>query len=230
MSETFQIAVFGLGGRGQSLIECAILPACEDFGAEITAVYDPYADRTTAGADIVEKITGKLPLEAKSAEEVLAIPEIKAVIISSAWESHVDLAIKAMKAGKYAAFEVGGAYSLENCWKLVETYEETGVPCMMLENISYGRPELAVFNMVRKGLFGEIIHAEGGYCHFFETRMVGEIHEGYYRVPHYLHRNCDNYPCHGMALPFMALDINRGNRFVSLVSVATKTVGLRNEC
>lgn len=226
MSETFQIAVFGLGGRGQSLIECAILPACEDFGAEITAVYDPYADRTTAGADIVEKITGKRPLEAKSAEEVLAIPEIKAVIISSAWESHVDLAIKAMKAGKYAAFEVGGAYSLEDCWKLVETYEETGVPCMMLENCCYGQRELMVLNMVRQGVMGSIVHCAGGYHHDLRDEISGGKENRHYRLRNYLNRNCENYPTHELGPIAKLLDINNGNRMVTLTSTASCAKGL----
>ena len=121
MSETIKIAVFGLGGRGPSLIEYAILPACQDMHAEIAAVYDPDEDRTQGSAAIVERITGKRPIAAKSEEEIFGNAEIKAVIVSSSWESHVDLAVKSMRAGKYVAFEVGGAYALEDCWKLVNT-------------------------------------------------------------------------------------------------------------
>ena len=105
---------------------------------EIAAVYDPYEDRTEAGVKIVQKITGKEPIQAKCYQEILDNPEIAGVIISSAWEAHIPQAIAAMKAGKYAAMEVGGAYSLEDCWKLVETYEETDMPCMLLENCCYG--------------------------------------------------------------------------------------------
>lgn len=35
--------------------------------------------------------------------------EIDAIITPSAWESHVDICIDSMLAGKYVATEVGGA-------------------------------------------------------------------------------------------------------------------------
>ena len=93
MRETVKIGVFGLGGRGQSLVEYAILPACQDMDVEIAAVYDPYEDRTQEGAAIVERITGKRPLAAKNEDEIFNNADIRAVIISSSWESHIDLAI-----------------------------------------------------------------------------------------------------------------------------------------
>ena len=61
------------------------------------------------------------------------------VLLCTAWEHHIDLCIDFMKAGKYVGCEVGGAYSVRDCWKLVETYEETKVPVMLMENCIYGR-------------------------------------------------------------------------------------------
>ena len=40
-------------------------------------------------------------------------------------------------------------------------YEKTGTPCMMMENCCYGRNELMVLNMVRQGIFGDIVHCAG---------------------------------------------------------------------
>ncbi len=220
-----KIGVFGLGGRGQGLVEAAILPACEDFATEITAVYDPYPDRTARGADIVEKATGKRPLEAKTEEELLA-QDIDAVIISAAWEAHIPLAIKAMRAGMHAAMEVGGAYSLEECWKLVETSEETGMQCMLLENCCYGQRELMVLNMVRQGIFGDVVHCEGGYHHDLRGEITGGKENRHYRLRNYLNRNCENYPTHELGPIAKLLDINNGNRMVSLTSTASCAKGL----
>ena len=222
---TLHVALIGLGARGLNGTAHSI-HAIDNV--EISAICDSNQERLDKGMALMQEF-GYDCTPYTDYRYILDRPDIDAVIVSTSWLSHIPIACDCMRAGKYVGFEVGGAFSLAQCRKLVDVYEETDVPCMMLENISYGRPELAVFNMVRKGLFGELIHAEGGYCHFFETRMVSKLHENGYRAPHYLHRNCDNYPCHGLALPFMALDINRGNRFISLVSVATKTVGLRNE-
>lgn len=226
MENKIKIAVAGLGGRGQGLIPGAILPACADYGIEIAAVYDPYEDRKEMGVQLVLEATGKAPIAVKDYQEILDNPEIKGVIISSAWESHVPLAVAAMKAGKYAAFEVGGAYTLEDCWKLVDTYEETGVPCMMLENCCYGENELTVLNMVRQGLFGEIVHCSGGYHHDLRGEISCGEENRHYRLRNYLNRNCENYPTHELGPIAKLLDINNGNRMVSLTSTSSCAKGL----
>ena len=100
--------------------------------------------------------------------------EIDAIITPSAWESHVDICIDSMLAGKYVATEVGGAYSIEQCWELVRTYERTKVPCMMLENCCYGKEEMTILNMIKKGVFGELVHCEGGYRHDLRDEVSSE--------------------------------------------------------
>ena len=226
MSQSTKIGVFGMGGRGQSLLEYAIMPACEDMNVQVVAVYDPYEDRTREGAAIVERMTGKPCLAAQSEDDILRDPEIAAVIIASSWESHVDLAVKAMKAGKYAAFEVGGAYSLQECWKLVETSEETGIPCMMLENCCYGQRELMITNMMRLGVLGDIVHCSGGYHHDLRDQVAHGKDIRHYRLRNYLYRNCENYPTHELGPIAKLLDINNGNRLVSLTSTASCAKGL----
>ena len=182
MKEIMKIAVVGLGGRGCSLIKDAMLPAAESYGIEIAAVLDNYEDRTAKGANIVEEKTGKRPVEAKNYQEILANPEIDAIVITAAWEAHVELALASMKAGKYTAFEVGGAYTLEDCWRLVNTSEEPGVPCMLLENCCYDKRELMALKMVREGLFGNIMHCSGGYCHDLRHEIAYGKENRHYRL------------------------------------------------
>jgi predicted dehydrogenase len=131
-----------------------------------------------------------------------------------------------MKAGKYVATEVGGACSLDSLWQLVKTREETGVPCMMLENCCYGQPEMAVLRMVREGLFGELVHAEGGYRHDLRREVSLGVENRHYRFRNYKSRNGELYPTHALGPIAKWLNINRGNRFVSLVSVASKAAGI----
>lgn len=226
MCEKVKVAMFGMGGRGQSLLEYAVIPACQDMDVEIAAVYDPYEDRTQEGAAIVKRLTGKEAIAARSEEEIFGDPSIKAVIISSSWESHIDLAIKAMRAGKYAAFEVGGAYSLEECWDLVKTYEETKIPCMMLENCCYGQRELMITNMFRQGVLGEVVHCSGGYHHDLRDQVAHGKDIRHYRLRNYLYRNCENYPTHELGPIAKLLDINNGNRLISMTSMASCARGL----
>lgn len=226
MIKSINIGIFGMGGRGQSLLEYAILPACQDMNVTVSAVYDPYEDRALEGAAIVERITGMPARAAKTESEIFEDPEIRAIIISSSWESHVDLAIKAMRAGKYVAFEVGGAYSLEECWQLVHTSEETGVPCMMLENCCYGQRELMITNMVRQGVLGSIVHCSGGYHHDLRDQVARGKEIRHYRLRNYINRNCENYPTHELGPIAKLLDINNGNRMLTLSSTASCAKGL----
>ena len=144
------------------------------------------------------------------------------------WDDHINLACFAMRAGKYTGMEVGGAYSLDDCWKLVRTFEETGTPCMLLENCCYGRDELMILNMVRQGLFGEIVHCQGGYRHDLRDEVSFGRENRHYRFRNYRARCCENYPTHELGPIATILDINRGNRLVSLVSMASKAAGLHD--
>ena len=221
-----KIALVGLGRRGQSLLSDAILPACEDYNLEVAAVYDAYEDRVEDAAKVILEKTGKETVKAESYEAILADPQIAAVIISTAWESHIPMAIAAMEAGKYVAIEVGGAYNIEDCWKLVDTYEQTGVPCMLLENCCYGKYETMVLNMVQQGVLGELVHCSGGYHHDVREEVANGEKDRHYRLRNYINRNCENYPTHELGPIAKVLDINNGNRMVSLTSTASCAKGL----
>ncbi len=223
MKENIKVGVIGLGKRGMGTVEQVMVP---QKGVVVAAVCDVYPDRAQAGADLVEKLTGKRPFATTDAHELIALPELDAVVITAAWEAHIPLAIEAMEHGKYAAMEVAGAYTLDQCHELVKTYEKTGVPCMFLENCCYGRTELMIQNMVRKGAFGCIVYCEGGYCHDLREEITTGEECRHYRLRNYQHRNLDNYPSHELGPIAQLLDINHGNRMVSLNSVASGSYGL----
>ena len=222
MKDQIRLGVIGLSGRGFGLITTVLRME----GIQIVAVCDLYEDRRQRAVREVEKAAGNTPFSTENYRDVLAMEEIDAVIVPTSWADHVNVAIDAMKAGKYVATEVGGAYSVEDCWELVRTHEATGVPCMMLENCCYGREELMVLNMVKKGLFGEVVHCEGGYHHDLREEIANGRENRHYRLINYMHRNCENYPTHELGPIAKILDINRGNRMLSLVSMASKASGL----
>ena len=96
---------------------------------------------------------------------LLELGKVDAVIISTPWLWHTPMTVDAMKARKYAGTEVSAATSLAECWDLVNTHEETGTHMMILENVNYRRDVMAVLNMVRQNVFGEMIHYRCGYKH-----------------------------------------------------------------
>ena len=159
--------------------------------------------------------------------DILKDGAVEAVFIFSAWESHVPVAVDAMKAGKAVAMEVGGAYTVDDCWRLVRAYEETKAPFMFLENCCFGKRETMVLSMVRKGLLGKVVHCKGGYCHDLRDEIAFGKENRHYRLRNYLNRNGENYPTHELGPIAKVLDINRGNRMVSLVSVASCAEGMK---
>jgi predicted dehydrogenase len=163
------------------------------------------------------------------------------VIVATPWEWHARQGVAAMKAGKPVGMEVCGATDLQECWELVEAHEQTGVQLFALENVCYRRDVMAVLTMVREGLFGELLHLHGGYQHdlrevkFNDGKQYygggvefGEkgISEAKWRTNHSVHRNGDLYPTHGLGPVATMININRGNRLMTVSSVATKARGL----
>ena len=218
-----RVAVVGIGCRGQYMLENCLL---EMDNMCVTAVCDTYEDRTQWAVDAVIRHGQPKPFASTDWHDVLNPEIVDAVMIISSWESHVPIAVAAMEKGIAVGMEVGGAYSIDQCWEMVHAYERTGTPFMFLENCCYGRIEMMVMNMIGLGLFGEIVHCDGGYCHDLRGEIAHGKENRHYRLRHYKDRNGENYPTHELGPIAQILGINRGNRFVSLVSVASKSCGM----
>ena len=224
MNDKIRIGMIGLGARGIGLLEMVYV---QHPDVEFAAVCDRYMDRCEKAAEIIEKSGRNRPVITTDYKEVLAMPEVDAVILCTSWDHHVDLCIEAMEAGKPVGCEVGGAYSVRECWKLVEAHERTGVPVMMMENCVYGRDEMMVLNMAEQGVLGKIVHCEGGYKHDLREEVAFGKENRHYRLNNYIHRNTENYPTHELGPIARILHINRGNRMLTLTSVASKSAGLK---
>jgi len=151
---------------------------------------------------------------------------VDAVFVFSDWTTHTEIAIYAMEKGIAVASEVGCEYSIDNCHTLVRTQEKTGTPYMFMENCCYNRDELLATSMARHGLFGTLIHCSGTYSHDLRKEIAYGHVNRHYRFDNYLHRNCDNYPTHELGPISKLLDINRGNRILTVSSFASKSAGL----
>jgi predicted dehydrogenase len=219
--KNINVAYIGYGERGRALLELVL----EQVDA-ISAVCDIYEDRAEACAKAVEESRGVRPAVYTDYKDAIADENVNVVMILTAWESHIPIALEAMRAGKAVALEVGGAYSVEDCWELVRTQESTGVPFMFLENCCFGRRELMIKNMVELGLFGRIVHCSGGYQHDLREEIAFGVENRHYRLRNYLSRNCENYPTHELGPIARILGINKGNRMVSLTSTASCAAGM----
>ncbi|MCK3685702.1 Gfo/Idh/MocA family oxidoreductase [Maribellus sp. YY47] len=230
------IAFIGVGGRGRGHVHRAAITE----GVKVTAFCDIDPAAVASTKKMLSDLGKPEPAVYSDGEyaylEMLKREDIDGVIIATPWLWHTRMAVATMKAGKYAAVEVSAANTIEECWDLVNTSEATGMPCMILENVNYRRDAMAVMNMVKQGIFGEVVHARCGYRHslldvkFNQDLKFGEGAQGEarWRTQHSLKRNADVYPTHGLGPVAAMLDINRGNRFLYLTSTATKAVGLKD--
>ena len=216
------IGYAGLGGRGVGELHTLLAMPELDF----PAVCDVYEDRAIKGADIVELSGRSRPAIYSDYREMVKRDDIDAVGIMTSWQTHVEIAVAAMRAGKEAFMEVGCASSVEECWELVRIHEQNGTSACLIENCCYGEDELALLNMVKQGIFGTLIHCEAGYEHDLRAEIATGYERRHYRLDNFIHRNGELYPTHGLGPMCKLLDINRGNRMVSLVSMASRAEGL----
>jgi predicted dehydrogenase len=236
-----RLGFIGVGLRGQNHLDLAL----GRNDVDVVAICDVQQRMIDMSKELIKKSGKPMPqiiLEGPYGyRKLLENKDIDAVIIATPWEWHTRMCIDSMNAHKYTGCEVITGMTIEECWELVHTSERTGMPLMMLENVCYRRDVMAVLNMVRKNVFGEIIHLQGGYQH--DLREVkfndgknpygggvefGEkgFSEAQWRTLHSVNRNGDLYPTHGIGPIATMTNINRGNRFTELVSFSSKARGL----
>ncbi len=221
--DKIKIGFVGAGQRGPGLLYN--LARMSDV--EIAAVCDKHEDRTQNMVKMVEEAGGATPFATQDYKEIIARGGIDAAVVCTSWSMHVPITVDFMEAGIQVGFEVGGCDSVEQCWELVRAYRKTGVECMMLENCCYGKKEMMILNMVKKGMFGEVVHCNGGYRHYLCDEILTGKEKRQYRLANYMNRNCDNYPTHALGPIAKILNINHGNRMISLCSMASKAAGLK---
>lgn len=225
--EIVRIGFVGVGGMGTVHVKNLL----NIEGVEITAVCDIREEHARRASDlIVEKGQPAPALFTRGEtdfERLCAEADVDLVYNATPWRWHVPISLAAMHNGKHAASEVPAALTLEQCWQLVETAERTSRHCVMTENCNYGRAELLTFNLVRKGLLGEILHGEGGYRHDLRSVKFSSEGEGLWRRAHSRTRNGNLYPTHGLGPVAQCMDINRGDRFATLVSMSSPSRGLQ---
>ena len=235
------IGMIGVGLRGQGHLDLLLKRNDVDVVA-ICDIQQRMIDMSKAAIKTAGKKMPDVYIDGPYGyRKLLEDKSIDAVIISTPWEWHTVMGIDAMEAKKYVGCEVITGQTIEECWQLVHTSEKTGMPFMMLENVCYRRDVMAVLNMVRQNVFGEIIHLQGGYQHDLREVKFNDGVEPYgggieygekafseaqWRTQHSIKRNGDLYPTHGIGPVAMMIDINRGNRMTQLVSYASKSRGL----
>lgn len=225
--DVVRIGFVGVGGMGTAHVRNLV----RIDGCVVTAVCDIVEAHAERAADIVEEAGHPRPTlytrGETDFERLCGEADVDLVYTATPWRWHVPVCVAAMENGKHAATEVPAAYTLDDCWRLVEVAEQTGRHCVMMENVNYGRAELLCLNLVRQGQLGEILHAECGYLHDLRAIKFADEGEGLWRRDHAWTRNGNLYPTHGLGPVANCMDINRGDQFARLVSMSSPSRGLQ---
>lgn len=243
--QKLRVAMIGTGLRGQSQLG----PLLSRPDVEFTAICDTQQVMLDRTLRIVEKAGRPKPRvyggngDAGAWKGLLDAGNVDAVMICTPWEFHAPMAIGAMEAKIPVGCEVVAGITLQDHWDVLRAQQRTGTPYMLMENVCYRRDVMAVLQMVRAGVFGELLHLQGGYQH--DLRGVkfnsGDPDEPYgsgvefgpkafseaqWRTQHSIDRNGELYPSHGIGPCAHWININRGNRFTHINAFSTKARGL----
>ena len=217
--EHVRVGLVGLGDRGTGAVYR--FPYIED--ATIVALCDLMPERVERAQGILEELGAPRALYEFSGEEgykqLCERDDIDLVYLAVPWQLHTPIAVYAMEHGKHVAIEVPAATSIKECWDLVNTSERTRRHCMMLENCCYDFFELTCLNMIQQGVFGEVVHVEGSYCHNLDPYW--DQYQGDWRMTYNKDHHGDVYPTHGIGPVCQDINIHRGDKMNVLVSMDT---------
>ena len=224
--DTVRVGLIGVGERGSGFVRH--FSSIE--GARITAICDthqPVLDRATRMmSDLGQAPPALCTGDDYAYRKLLDRDDVDIVVIATPWRWHAIMAAETMESGKHAFVEVPAVTTVDEAWWLVDTSERTRMNCMMLENVCYGRDELMVLNMVRQGLFGELLHGEAAYIHELRWQMKEIDHKtGSWRTLWHAKRNGNLYPTHGLGPIAQYMGINRGDRFDCMNSMSSPAAG-----
>jgi predicted dehydrogenase len=224
--KTLRVGFVGVGVKGSAHVGNLLRME----GVELTAVCDIREIQCRETVEQAKRLGHRPPKiyarGERDFERLCAEEELDLVYTATPWHWHVPVCLAAMRNGKHAATEVPAAYTLDECWALVETSEKMRRHCSMMENVNYQRDELTILNLVRRGLLGELIHGEGGYLHDTRQLKMNDFGDGLWLGDHHATRNGNLYPTHGLGPMAWYMNLNRGDRLDYLVSMSTKPLGL----
>jgi hypothetical protein len=216
-----RIAFIGVGHRGTSLLN-NLLAA----GAQIVALCDvDPAAADHAASLVVAAGQPKPPLytdDPYAFETMLAKDSSDLVIVATPWSWHCEMGVAAMKHGKDVCLEVPAVITLDECWKIVKTSEETRKHCMILENCCYGYNETLILRMTHDGMFGDLLYGEGAYLHDLRAGLFSDKSDGLWRRDEHTKRDGNLYPTHGLGPVANYMGIQRGDRFGYMVSMSSR--------
>ena len=140
------------------------------FGAEFIPIYQAHPQANVAAicrrneAEL-NRVGDMFGIEKRytNYDDVLADPDIDFVHINSPIPDHAWMSLRALDAGKHVMCTVPMATTIEDCRKIVEKVQETGLKYMMAETVVYSREFLFIKELYDKGELGEVQYMQASH-------------------------------------------------------------------
>jgi hypothetical protein len=224
--DVVRLGIVGVGLRGTSTLG--------EFLAidkvVVNAVCDIVKEKCLRAGQMIEKAGQKAPAiycnGERDFENLSSRADLDFIYIATPWEWHVPQILAGLNNGKHVGTEVPAAYTVDDCWKIVDASEKMRRHCLIMENCCYDHSEMMVLNMVRAGLFGELVHGECAYNHDLREILFENANEGLWRRRHHTLRDSNLYPTHGLGPMANYMNINRGDKFDHMISMSSSHQGL----
>jgi predicted dehydrogenase len=146
MNNRIKVAVIGLG-----------------FGAEFIPIYQRHPDAEMYAicqrrAEKLNQVGDAFGIARRYSdyEGVLKDRNVDAVHINTPIQNHAEQSLRALRSGKHVACTVPMGTTVEECRRIVEAVQETGLTYMMMETVVYSREFLFVREMFEKGEMGRL--------------------------------------------------------------------------
>ena len=229
-TQPVRVGFVGMGMKGSAHYGNLLSMAQHHGTVEIVAICDIRELQCREAQDQAERRGLPRPTAyfrgVRDFERMCQTEELDLVYTATPWNWHTPVCVAAMSTGSHAATEVPAAVTLDECFQLVETAKANDRHCCMMENVNYMRPEMAIWQMVRDQLLGELVYYEGGYLHDTRHLKAHDENDGLWLAEHHHLRNGSLYPTHAIGPAGWYLDLGRGDRMDYLVSMSTSARGL----
>ena len=133
------------------------------FGAEFIPIYQAHPDAEMyaicqRSRDKLDEVGDAFGVDVRydDYDELLRDPAIDLVHINSPIPSHAEQTIKALEAGKHVMCTVPMATSVEDCKRIVDLVQQTGLTYMMAETVVYAREFLHCKDLLERGELGDL--------------------------------------------------------------------------
>lgn len=157
-NEKINLGFVGVGGRGSSLLRLSLNMAEDRGDIHVGAVCDVYEKRKQLAQE-----RSKAEFATLDYRELIARPEIDAIVVATPDHWHATIAIEAMRAGKDVYLEKPMTHTIAEAKEVVKVVKETGRVLQVGSQTTSAEQWWKARKAIQDGMIGDLISSQGSY-------------------------------------------------------------------